>query len=169
MFHVLLYEMVADCDAFVLECWTELQDMAMTGKENGVNILKLIDEGPFQIGTIRDTLAEGIEGAHQLGLERARVYSDLSPEDIEIEFEGPPTDDQLYITEATRAHANETTHQYKDSKPQFQDGRLIVSECFRVDIIETRGTCKGTGGNTGYECSSEQSCRTLIPGQAMAD
>ncbi|GKD46537.1 hypothetical protein Tco_1271182 [Tanacetum coccineum] len=33
----------------------------------GVNILKSIDEGPFRMGTIRDTLAEGIEGAHQLG------------------------------------------------------------------------------------------------------
>ncbi|GJX33488.1 hypothetical protein Tco_0243343 [Tanacetum coccineum] len=32
-------------------------------------------------GTIRDTLAEGTEGAQQLGPERARVYSDLSPED----------------------------------------------------------------------------------------
>ncbi|GJW41132.1 hypothetical protein Tco_0066977 [Tanacetum coccineum] len=31
--------------------------------------------------TIRDTIVEGTEGAQQLGLERARVYSDLSPED----------------------------------------------------------------------------------------
>ncbi|GKA33776.1 hypothetical protein Tco_0720205, partial [Tanacetum coccineum] len=61
--------------------WQQRIQLYCQGKENGVNILKLIDEGPFQIGTIRDTLAEGIEGAHQLGLERARVYSDLSPED----------------------------------------------------------------------------------------
>ncbi|GJW63057.1 hypothetical protein Tco_0114941 [Tanacetum coccineum] len=40
-----------------------------------------IDEGPFQMGTIRDPIAEGTEGAQQLGPERARVYSDLSPED----------------------------------------------------------------------------------------
>ncbi|GKF30298.1 hypothetical protein Tco_0100096 [Tanacetum coccineum] len=33
------------------------------------------------MGTIRDTIAEGTEGAQQLGPERARVYSDLSPED----------------------------------------------------------------------------------------
>ncbi|GJT92783.1 retrovirus-related pol polyprotein from transposon TNT 1-94 [Tanacetum coccineum] len=33
------------------------------------------------MGTTRDTLAEGTEGAQQLGPERARVYSDLSPED----------------------------------------------------------------------------------------
>ncbi|GKA25004.1 hypothetical protein Tco_0711037 [Tanacetum coccineum] len=31
------------------------------GKENGVNILKSIDEGPFQMGTFRETLAEDKE------------------------------------------------------------------------------------------------------------
>ncbi|GJZ63613.1 hypothetical protein Tco_0620034, partial [Tanacetum coccineum] len=54
-----------------LYCW---------GKENRVNILKSIDEGPFQMGTFRETLAERNEGALHLGPERARVYSDLSPE-----------------------------------------------------------------------------------------
>ncbi|GKC43086.1 hypothetical protein Tco_1060808 [Tanacetum coccineum] len=55
-----------------LYCW---------GKENGVNILKSIDEGPFQMGTFRETLAEGNEGALHLGPDGARVYSDLSLED----------------------------------------------------------------------------------------
>nr|GEU61555.1 hypothetical protein [Tanacetum cinerariifolium] len=50
-------------------------------KENGVNILKSIDEGPFQMGMFRETLAEGEEGAFHLGPERPRVYSDLSPEE----------------------------------------------------------------------------------------
>ncbi|GJZ29575.1 hypothetical protein Tco_0574222, partial [Tanacetum coccineum] len=36
---------------------------------------------PFQMGTFRETLAKGNEGALHLGPERARVYSDLSPED----------------------------------------------------------------------------------------
>nr|GFB85327.1 integrase, catalytic region, zinc finger, CCHC-type, peptidase aspartic, catalytic [Tanacetum cinerariifolium] len=49
--------------------------------DNGVNILKSIDEGPFQIGTFRETLAEGHEGALHLGPERPLVYSDLSPEE----------------------------------------------------------------------------------------
>ncbi|GJX36047.1 retrovirus-related pol polyprotein from transposon TNT 1-94, partial [Tanacetum coccineum] len=53
------------------------------GKENEVNILKSIDEGPFQMGTFRVTLAEGNEGALHLGPERAQVYLDLSPEDKE--------------------------------------------------------------------------------------
>ncbi|GJS99803.1 hypothetical protein Tco_0820973 [Tanacetum coccineum] len=57
-----------------LYCW---------GKENRVDILKSIDEGPFQMGTFRETLAKGDEGALHLGPERHRVYSDLSPEDKE--------------------------------------------------------------------------------------
>nr|GEW99906.1 hypothetical protein [Tanacetum cinerariifolium] len=52
-------------------------------KKNRVNILKSVDEGPFQMGTFRETLAEGEEGALHLGPERAQVYSDLSPEDKE--------------------------------------------------------------------------------------
>ncbi|GJU34416.1 retrovirus-related pol polyprotein from transposon TNT 1-94 [Tanacetum coccineum] len=44
----------------------------------GVNILKSIDEGPFQMGTFRETLSEGNEGALHLGPERPRVYSDLT-------------------------------------------------------------------------------------------
>ncbi|GJR68114.1 hypothetical protein Tco_0014179 [Tanacetum coccineum] len=59
--------------------WQQRIRLYCRGKENGVNILKSIDEGPFQMGIFRETLAEGTEGA--LGPERPRVYSDLSPED----------------------------------------------------------------------------------------
>nr|GEU87817.1 hypothetical protein [Tanacetum cinerariifolium] len=41
-----------------------------TGKENEVNILKSIDEGPYQMGTVWEPLAEGTKGAPQLGPER---------------------------------------------------------------------------------------------------
>nr|GFB62928.1 hypothetical protein [Tanacetum cinerariifolium] len=51
------------------------------GKENGVNILKSIDEGSFQMGTVGEPLAEGTKGAPHLGPERPRLYSDLSPEE----------------------------------------------------------------------------------------
>nr|GEV20083.1 hypothetical protein [Tanacetum cinerariifolium] len=50
-------------------------------KKIGVNILKSIDVGPFQMGMFRETLAEGEEGAFYLGSERPRVYSDFSPEE----------------------------------------------------------------------------------------
>nr|GEW53131.1 retrovirus-related Pol polyprotein from transposon TNT 1-94 [Tanacetum cinerariifolium] len=46
-----------------LYCW---------GKENGVNILKSIDEGPYQIRTFRETLADSTEGAPQFGPKRPR-------------------------------------------------------------------------------------------------
>nr|GEU65664.1 retrovirus-related Pol polyprotein from transposon TNT 1-94 [Tanacetum cinerariifolium] len=61
----------------------DIQWFYCQGKENRVNILKSINEGPFQMGTFRETLAEGKEGALHLGLKRTRVYSDLSPDDKE--------------------------------------------------------------------------------------
>nr|GEY60430.1 retrovirus-related Pol polyprotein from transposon TNT 1-94 [Tanacetum cinerariifolium] len=53
------------------------------GKENGVKILKLIVERPFRMGTLRETLIEGTEGAPYLGPERPRVYSDLTTKEKE--------------------------------------------------------------------------------------
>ncbi|GJZ06315.1 hypothetical protein Tco_0540108 [Tanacetum coccineum] len=63
--------------------WQQRIRLYCRGKENGVNILKSNDEGPFLMGTFRETLAEGNEGALHLGPERPRVYSGLSPEDKE--------------------------------------------------------------------------------------
>nr|GEW22248.1 hypothetical protein [Tanacetum cinerariifolium] len=63
--------------------WQQCIRLYCRGKDNRVNILKSIDEGPFQIGTFRETLAEGDEGALHLGPERPRVYSDLSSEEKE--------------------------------------------------------------------------------------
>nr|GEZ36065.1 hypothetical protein [Tanacetum cinerariifolium] len=56
-------------------------DLYCLGKENGVNILKSIDEGPYQMGTVRETLAESTEGAPQFGPKRSRVYSDPTSEE----------------------------------------------------------------------------------------
>nr|GEZ08278.1 hypothetical protein [Tanacetum cinerariifolium] len=55
------------------------------GKKNGVNILKSIDEGPYQIGTVRETLAESKEGAPQFGLERPR-HKGESTHDYYVRF-----------------------------------------------------------------------------------
>nr|GEZ67043.1 integrase, catalytic region, zinc finger, CCHC-type, peptidase aspartic, catalytic [Tanacetum cinerariifolium] len=51
------------------------------GKENRVNISKSIDEGPYRMGIVKETLAESIEGAPQFSPERPREYSDLTPEE----------------------------------------------------------------------------------------
>nr|GFA31394.1 integrase, catalytic region, zinc finger, CCHC-type, peptidase aspartic, catalytic [Tanacetum cinerariifolium] len=61
--------------------WQQRIRLYFWGKENGVNILKSIDEGPYQGGTVWELLAEGTEGAPHLGPERLQIYSDLSPEE----------------------------------------------------------------------------------------
>nr|GEV86766.1 hypothetical protein [Tanacetum cinerariifolium] len=58
--------------------WKQRIRLYCRGKKNGVNILKSIDEGLYQMGTVRETLAESTEGAPQFGPERSRVYSDLT-------------------------------------------------------------------------------------------
>nr|GEU78459.1 putative ribonuclease H-like domain-containing protein [Tanacetum cinerariifolium] len=83
------------------------------GKKNGVNILKSIDEGLFQTGIVRETLAEGTEGAPHLGPERPRVYYDLSPEEKDrynadiratnIFLQGLPKDNYTLINHYTDA------------------------------------------------------------------
>nr|GEX50779.1 retrovirus-related Pol polyprotein from transposon TNT 1-94 [Tanacetum cinerariifolium] len=57
--------------------WQQRIRLYYRGKDNGVNILKSIDEGPYKLGTYRETLAESTEGTPQFGPERPRVYSDL--------------------------------------------------------------------------------------------
>nr|GEV19522.1 hypothetical protein [Tanacetum cinerariifolium] len=61
--------------------WQQRIRLYCQGKENVVNILKSIDDEPYQIGTVRETLAESTEGAPQFGPERPCVYSDMSPEE----------------------------------------------------------------------------------------
>nr|GEY16809.1 integrase, catalytic region, zinc finger, CCHC-type, peptidase aspartic, catalytic [Tanacetum cinerariifolium] len=61
--------------------WQQRIRLYCQGKENGVNILKSIDEGTYQIGTVQEILAESTEGAPQFGPQRPRVYSDPTPEE----------------------------------------------------------------------------------------
>ncbi|GJZ02015.1 retrovirus-related pol polyprotein from transposon TNT 1-94 [Tanacetum coccineum] len=64
------------------------------GKENGVNILKSIDEGPFQMGTFRETLAEGNE-------DKDRYNVDIRA--INILLQGLPKDIYSLINHYTDA------------------------------------------------------------------
>nr|GEY45588.1 hypothetical protein [Tanacetum cinerariifolium] len=61
--------------------WQQRIRLYCRGKENGVNILKSINEGPYQLRTIRETLAKITVGAPQFGPEQPQVYSDLTPEE----------------------------------------------------------------------------------------
>ncbi|GJZ98014.1 hypothetical protein Tco_0670467 [Tanacetum coccineum] len=52
--------------------------MFKRGKENGVNILKSIDEEPFQIGTFQETLSEGTKGSELTKEDReSQLYDDF--------------------------------------------------------------------------------------------
>nr|GEU91374.1 integrase, catalytic region, zinc finger, CCHC-type, peptidase aspartic, catalytic [Tanacetum cinerariifolium] len=108
--------------------WQQRIRLYCRGKENGVNILKSIDEGSYQMGTVRETLAESTEGAPQFGPERPRVYSDLSPEEKDrynadiratnILLQGLPKDIYTLINHYTDAkdiwdnHKGESIHDY---------------------------------------------------------
>ncbi|GJR48719.1 hypothetical protein Tco_1316822 [Tanacetum coccineum] len=64
--------------------WQQRIRLYCRGKENGVNILKSIDEGPFQMETMRVIVGEGTEGSLNLGPEQPRVYSDLSKDEKDM-------------------------------------------------------------------------------------
>nr|GEW92386.1 ribonuclease H-like domain-containing protein [Tanacetum cinerariifolium] len=67
--------------------WKQCIRLYCRGKVNGFNILKSIDEGPFQMGTFRETLAEGEEGALYLDsahMMAASMVPMLKPSEFEI-------------------------------------------------------------------------------------
>nr|GEW86892.1 hypothetical protein [Tanacetum cinerariifolium] len=99
-----------------LYCW---------GKENRVNILKSIDEGPFLMGTVREPLAEGTEGAPHLGLPKdiytlINHYTDAKDiwDNVKMLLEGSKLtkedrESQLYDDfEHFRQYKGETIHDY---------------------------------------------------------
>nr|GEZ75125.1 hypothetical protein [Tanacetum cinerariifolium] len=96
--------------------WQQHIRLYHRGKENGVNILKFIDEGPFQMGTFRETLAEGNEDIYTIinhytnakdiwdNLKMLLEGSELTKEDCES---------QLYDDfEHFHQHKGETIHDY---------------------------------------------------------
>nr|GEX25645.1 retrovirus-related Pol polyprotein from transposon TNT 1-94 [Tanacetum cinerariifolium] len=106
-------------------------DFIFRAKKTGEH-LEVHDEGPYQMGTVREPLVEGTKGAPQFGPERPRVYSDLSPEekdrynaDIQatnILLQGLPKDIYTLINHYTNTkdiwdnHKGETIH---DNHVQF--------------------------------------------------
>ncbi|GJZ80344.1 hypothetical protein Tco_0645338 [Tanacetum coccineum] len=114
--------------------WQQRIRLYCQGKENGMNILKSIDEGPFQMGTFRETLDEGTEGA--LGPERPRVYSDLSPEDKDRFITTVKLNkglknsnyDQLYAyLKQHEAHANENKMMLERFTQHTVDPLVLIS------------------------------------------
>ncbi|GJU98019.1 retrovirus-related pol polyprotein from transposon TNT 1-94 [Tanacetum coccineum] len=83
---VLLKTSIAFCLKIILrfdrktdyESWSQRIRLYYRGKENGLQILQSIDQGPFELGTTRDALGTTPEGGVLLGPERPRTYEDLS-------------------------------------------------------------------------------------------
>nr|GEW45785.1 copia protein [Tanacetum cinerariifolium] len=108
--------------------WQQQIRLYCRGKENEVNILKSIDEGPYQMRTVWEPIAEGTKGAPHLGPERPRVYSDLSPKEKDrynadiratnILLQGLPKDIYTLINHCTDAkdiwdnHKGDSIHDY---------------------------------------------------------
>ncbi|GJU37769.1 hypothetical protein Tco_1186123, partial [Tanacetum coccineum] len=65
---------------FILHCVLSrlLHCVLPKGKENRLQILQSINQGPFELGTTRDALGTTPEGGVLLGLERPHTYEDLS-------------------------------------------------------------------------------------------
>ncbi|GJT68164.1 retrovirus-related pol polyprotein from transposon TNT 1-94 [Tanacetum coccineum] len=60
------------------ESWSQRIRLYYRGKENGLQILQSIDQGPFELGTTRDALRTTPEGGILLRPERPHTYKDLS-------------------------------------------------------------------------------------------
>ncbi|GKA22231.1 hypothetical protein Tco_0708193 [Tanacetum coccineum] len=175
--------------------WQQRIRLYCRGKENEVNILKSIDEGHFQMGTFRETLAEGNEGALNLGTERPRVYSDLSPEDkerynadIRMLLEGSELtkedrESQLYDDfEHFRQHKGETIHDYYVQFAKLiNDMRNIKMTMFRMQLNSTvvvqnvqgrqdrgQGNNARGAGAAGYG-GTQNRVRNTNPGQARQE
>nr|GEX44724.1 NBS-containing resistance-like protein [Tanacetum cinerariifolium] len=101
--------------------WQQCICLYCMGKDNRENIIKSIDEGPFKMGKLRETLAEGEEGALHLGPEQDRVYADLLLEEKEgfkadiratnILLQGLPKDIYTLINHYTD-NKGKTIHDY---------------------------------------------------------
>ncbi|GJS05924.1 hypothetical protein Tco_0362720 [Tanacetum coccineum] len=58
------------------ESWSQRIRLYYRGKENGLQILQLIDQGPFKLGTIRDTSNYPTEGRCPSWNQKGLVYND---------------------------------------------------------------------------------------------
>ncbi|GJV37721.1 hypothetical protein Tco_1410198, partial [Tanacetum coccineum] len=65
------------------ESWQQRIRLYCLGKDNGENIMKSINEGPFHMGTVSDVSAGGTEGAVQQGPVRARILNGILAEEKE--------------------------------------------------------------------------------------
>nr|GEW55282.1 retrovirus-related Pol polyprotein from transposon TNT 1-94 [Tanacetum cinerariifolium] len=145
------------------ESWAQRIRLYCRGKENGVNILQLIDNGPYQMGTTRDRIGTTNDGGVTLRIDRPRTYNDLDEHekkrfdaDIQgtnIVLQGLPKDIYKLINHNTEAKAiwdnvkmilasSELTKE--DCKSQLYN----EFECFKMILGATgSGNAQNRAGN----------------------
>nr|GEU89213.1 hypothetical protein [Tanacetum cinerariifolium] len=134
--------------------WQQRIRIYCRGKENGVKILQSIDEGPYQIGTVWETLAESTEGAPQFGPERPRVYSDLTLEEKDRSH-------SCMVTLNTFGSTKES--QYMTTMSGL-DGKVVVQN---VQRQQSRGQgMNPRGRNAAGYGGAQNRVRNVNPGQA---
>ncbi|GJV63340.1 integrase, catalytic region, zinc finger, CCHC-type containing protein [Tanacetum coccineum] len=150
--------------------WQHYIRLYFWGKENRVNILKSIDEGPFQMGTFWETLAEGNGGALHLGLPKdiytlINHYTDAKDiwDNVKMLLEGlSPTDNLIenltntltLLTQSYKTYLPQTNNQLRTSlntrnQATVQDGRVVVQN---VQGRQNKGQGNNAwgAGTTGY-------------------
>nr|GEV52919.1 putative ribonuclease H-like domain-containing protein [Tanacetum cinerariifolium] len=112
------------------------QRFVSSGKENEVNILKSIDEGPFQMGTFLETLFEGNEGKYYL-------QSSTTPPSTSVQpyfANNTQLDSRLSLTDNLIENLTNTlallTQSYKTYLPQINSQLRTLSNTRNQATVE---------------------------------
>ncbi|GJV88321.1 hypothetical protein Tco_1532259 [Tanacetum coccineum] len=121
------------------------------GKDNGENIMESITEGPFKMGTFIQTPAEEIEGALQLGPERARVFTNLSTKEKERGLKESNFDQLYAYLKQHEVHASENRMMMERFIQPTNDPLALVSNASvqQKPISENNARGNVVAGNAG--------------------
>nr|GEY23823.1 hypothetical protein [Tanacetum cinerariifolium] len=113
--------------------WQQQIRLYCRGKENRVNISKSIDEGPYRMGIVKETLAESIEGAPQFTSSSTQVPQPLTDSSLS------PTEDLIknltntlaLLTQSYKTFLPQTNNQLRTSSNErnqatVHDGRVVT-------------------------------------------
>ncbi|GKD36717.1 hypothetical protein Tco_1256924, partial [Tanacetum coccineum] len=119
--------------------WQQRIRLYCRGKENGVNILKSIDEGPFQMGTTRVIVAEGTEGSLHLETTDTRIKPSYTtiPDDLYMDDE-TTADEQAYSSgeEVGRDHIPTVNLRQSWWKPLTEDRPASLEHAWTIPSFD---------------------------------
>nr|GEV53455.1 hypothetical protein [Tanacetum cinerariifolium] len=147
------YDLVLRFSVAFWLCILLIEDNVAFCLENGVNILKSIDEGPYRMRTVREILAESTEGAPQFGPERTRIYSDLTSEEKDRGLRDSNYDQMYTYLKQHETHAKENK---------------MMLERFSQPTVDPLALLSNVSNPHHYSPSSSASSSTQVP-QPLAD